>query len=436
MQQTSSSSSSSSLSESSEAYGDAASAKRPDVATIRRFRQFQDLSDAAIREITAGAVMQEVPPGRVLAKLGHSDPAALYLLDGRLCLRAGNGNQHEIEGATGGADYAVSYLQPHRYTVTVVSPSVVVHVARETLEKYLRKQNGPGYEVQEVDEGAELRDSLLFHELYQGCINDNLKLPSLPDIALKVRKAMENKRSDLWSVALIIESDPAITAKLIKVANSAAYRGNSPVNTTSNAVVRLGATTTLQLVTSFAMRELFSTQSKFLQQRMERLWKHSGEIAATCFVIAGKTRQFDPETALLAGLLNDVGAIAIITHAENYTEIANSADELERVIDKLHADVGSMMLRSWGLPENIAVVPIESEDWFRVSKDDPDYCGLVLFAKMLNRLQRDRNPDVPPLHELPFIASLGLGELTIESTLELADKCKDQITKMQALLGG
>ncbi len=415
---------------------DVASKKSPDVATIRRFRQFQDLSEEAIHDIASNAAVTEVSPGQVLAKLGHKDSAALFLLEGRLSMESENGARHEIEGATASADYAVSYLQPHRYTVTAASPAVILYVARGTLDKHLHAQGSSNYEVQEVAGGAELRDSLLFHELYQGCVNDKLELPSLPDIALQVRKAMENKQADLWNVALIIDSDPAITAKLIKVANSPYYRGNSPVNTTTAAVVRLGAATTLQLVTSFAMRELFKTQSKFLQQRMERLWKHSVEIAATCFVVAGKSRYHDPETALLAGLLHDVGAIAIVTHAEKYPEIANSPDELERVIDKLHPDVGSMMLRTWGLPENLAVVPIESENWFHVSQEPPDYCAMVLFAKMLNRLQRERDPNVPPLHELPFIAGMGVGEVTPESILALGEKCKEQIAKMRALLGG
>ncbi len=234
---------------------------------------------------------------------------------------------------------------------------------------------------------------------------------------------------------MAIDSDPAIAAKLIRVANSAMYAGSDPVDTTSGALVRLGWSTTRQLVTSFAMREMFNTDSASLKRRMQKLWRHSIEIAATCFVVAGKTRQFEPETALLAGLLENVGAIAVITYARKYPEITARPTELERVIETLHPRVGNMMLRSWGLPENVALVPLESRDWYRAPTRAPDYCCLVLFANLLHRLSQQPRPDMPPIHELPCLSGLGLGEITLESVLALAESTKTQICKMRTLLG-
>ncbi len=396
----------------------------------------RQLSEEALTEVTAHASVNEVPPSQVIARLGTRSNIVLFLLEGRLLLKNADGTQHEIKSRTENAEGAVSFLQPHQYTVTTSSAALVLFVNREILEKLSNKQNDTTFEVEEVDDGFELRDSLLLHELYQGCSDDNLKLPSLPDIAIKVRKAVEDEEWSIDRVSRIIESDPAITAKLIKVSNSAMYCGRTPVDMTVEALVRLGMRTTLQLVTSFSMRELFSTESNFLQTRMEKLWDHSMEIAATCYVVAGKTGGFNRETALLAGLLDDVGGIAIITHAEKYAEIANFPDELERVIEKLHADVGGMMLRFWGFPDNIAMVPSGTEDWYHTSNEKPDYCNVVLWAKLLQRLKQGDDPQVPPLDELPFLSALGLRDLTIESALELAEQYEEKISKMRAVLGG
>ncbi len=406
-----------------------------DTATIRRFKQFAVLSDSALTAIAAQSVVEKIPAGQQLMEIGTRGDSVLFLLTGRLEMTSANGAPHEIEGSSAEADYAISYLQPHRYTVTTSSPAVILRVNRTTLEKYVNERNSSTYDVEEIEAGEQLRDSLLFHELYEGCRSDRLRLPSLPDIAFKVRKAFENKRSDLWSIALIIDSDPAIAAKLIRVANSANYRGENPADTTTGAVIRLGAATTKELVMSFAMRELFNTRSATLNQRMHSLWKHSIDIAATCFVVAGRTADFEPETALLAGLLEYIGAIAIISYAEKYPEITDNSAELERVINTLHPHVGGMILHSWGLPENISIVPAASEDWFRCSTHTPDYCALVMFAKLLNRLRRDQHADaLPPIHELPCLAALGFGDLTVESTLAMAATIKDQIDKMRRLL--
>ncbi len=413
-----------------------ASIRRPDVETLRRFRQIRQLSEEAITKIAAHASVNEVPPSQALARLGTRSNVVLFLIEGRLLIKAADGAQHEIESDTEDAEGAVSFLQPHRYTVTSSSPALVLFVNREMLDKLSNKQNDATFEVEEVYDGCELRDSLLFHELYQNCSNDNLKLPSLPDIAIRVRKAIEDEDWSIDKVSWIIESDPAITAKLIKVSNSVMYCGQTPVDTTVEALVRLGMRTTLQLVTSFSMRELYSTRSKYLQAHMERLWNYSIEIAATCYVVATRMRGFNRETALLAGLLDDVGGIAIVTQAEKYPEIANSPNELERVIEKLHADVGGMMLRSWGFPEKIAMVPNGTEDWYHTSKETPDYCNVVLWAKLLQRLKQAGDPKVPPLEELPFLSALDLCDPTIESVLEFAEQYEEKISKMRAVLGG
>ncbi|MDH3281711.1 MAG: HDOD domain-containing protein, partial [Gammaproteobacteria bacterium] len=111
--------------------------------------------------------------------------------------------------------------------------------------------------VENIEGGDELRDNLLFHEIYQVCINETLKLPSLPDVAMKVRIAVEDEHADAARVARVVEADPPIAAKLIKAANSAFSRGQKPVDKTSGAIVRLGTDTTKQLVISFALKDLF-----------------------------------------------------------------------------------------------------------------------------------------------------------------------------------
>ena len=91
----------------------------------------------------------------------------------------------------------------------------------------------------EEDDRRHQAESKLTFQLYQDLKNDEAMLPSLPDLALRIRKAIDDDVSDARTIALLVESDPAMAAKVLKAANSALYGGLGSIETTSAAVVRL-----------------------------------------------------------------------------------------------------------------------------------------------------------------------------------------------------
>ena len=76
----------------------------------------------------------------------------------------------------------------------------------------------------------------------------------------------------------------------------------------------------------FLLPNLFSDDPA-LKKRMRQLWKHSTRVAALCFVLAKQTRAFPPDQALLAGLIHDIGEIAVITYLDKYAPAASLSDE-------------------------------------------------------------------------------------------------------------
>ncbi|MCB1762168.1 MAG: HDOD domain-containing protein, partial [Gammaproteobacteria bacterium] len=185
--------------------------------------------------------------------------------------------------------------------------------------------------------------------------NDRLILPSLPDVAMRVARVLNNGISDADAIAEVIQTDPAITAKLIKAANSAMYGRCMPVKVCSAAVVRLGSALTHKLVLSLSMRELFTTESPLLQQRMQTLWKHSTEIAALCYVLARRDQRFDPEQAMLVGLLHDIGVVAVLNYIDKFPVEVNRAEVIDDAIRTLRARTSSMILEKWRFPSEFTV---------------------------------------------------------------------------------
>lgn len=139
----------------------------------------------------------------------------------------------------------------------------------------------------EAEEARRQAETELSFQLYRDLRSDKAVLHSLPDLALRIRRAIEDEASDARRVARLIEADPAMAAKLLKAANSAMYGGLAAVESCPAAVVRLGMQTTKNPVLSFALKDIFQTKVPMIQQRMQALWKHSSQLAALCFVLAG-----------------------------------------------------------------------------------------------------------------------------------------------------
>jgi HD-like signal output (HDOD) protein len=406
-----------------------------DPEVLRYLGPFRNLSPRSLQRLASRLACRQAPAGHVLIERGSNDDLTYFLIKGRLELRDAGGNSHELEGGTVKARSPVSFLRPRQYRATALTPIVYLCVDNHWLERLLTESRATTGEVEEVLRGDRLQQNALFRELYQDLIADRLSLPSLPDVALRVRKAVADEDAKAETVARAVSADPAIAAKLIRAANSAAYRGIRPVETCTAAVVHLGFNVTRQLVTSFVMREVFSSPSAALKERMRALWEHSTEVAATSYVLAHVTPHVDPEQALLAGLVHDIGIVPVLAYAERFAGRSAEPQLLERIIDELRAQIGGMLLRKWKFGEHMITAAVESEDWLRDPNPEPDYCDVVLVAQLHCFLGSERTRSIPPMVELPAFNKLALGKLTPQRSLKLMMKAKAQIAETRSLLG-
>ncbi len=278
-------------------------------------------------------------------------------------------------------------------------------------------------------------ESLLSFDLYNDLRLEKLDLPTLPEVAVRIGRAVKDDTRDAGRIAEVIQTDPVITAKLIRVANSAYYGGLKPLDSCESAVVRLGIDTTHNLVLTFALQDLFHSDSVALKKRMRQLWKHSTRVAALCFVLAKQTRAFPPDQALLGGLIHDIGEIAILTYLGKYTTVDSLAeDQIEAVVAALRGQVGGMILRYWDFPPEFATVALEAEDWHRDPGPEPDYCDLVIIAQLHSFVGTPRLASLPPMNELPAFKKLPLGELTPQNSLKILDEAQEQIRTAETLV--
>jgi len=410
----------------------------PSVETLQRYHILNSLSEDQLELLTRALVIKRAPRGKKVIELGAKESYSFFLLAGDIVLQAKDGSASKISHVDASAKNPIAQLIPRLYDVTAVTTIEYIHVDNRLLAgltehpDVVRKEK----EKEEVflDYGLEKTTSTLEQCLNNDLINERLYLPSLPDVAVKIGKALEDESTDAERIAKIIQTDVAMTAKIIHVANSAMYSVRSPADCCAAAVVRLGVHTTHRLVLSFALRELFNTKSGILKEHMKRLWAHSLQVSAVSHVLAKLTGQFNPEHAMLAGLLHDIGEIAILTYAEKFPEAANDEAQIEQILADMRGSVGSMILRSWDFTEDLIQVTSEAENWQRDHSDGPDYADLVNVAQLHCFIGTPRMQEMPTLDQVPAFHKLALGEFTPEMSLLVLEKATERLAETEALL--
>lgn len=220
-------------------------------------------------------------------------------------------------------------------------------------------------------------------EIAEAIKKDELILPTLPEIALQVRDIAEDVKASIDDLTSVIARDAALSARMIKVANSPLIRSSMPISDLNTAVSRLGIEMTSNLAMGLAMANMFQATSDLVDTHMRSCWSKSIEIAASCQVLARHFTNLQPDQALLAGLTHQIGKLPILAFAENNEELLGDAASLNKVLALLHPSLSSYILKKWGFTEALVNVP-KSYLKFDRSVEKVDFADIVQVATLQN----------------------------------------------------
>ena len=244
-------------------------------------------------------------------------------------------------------------------------------------------------------------------ELIHAIENDELVLPTLPEVALKVREAAEDPDIGIPQISKVIGNDAALTARIIKVVNSPLLRTNKEITDLQMAVSRLGINYTCNLATGLAMEQMFQATSDVVDRKMREVWNKSTEIAGICHVLCRHYTRLMPDQATLAGLVHQIGVLPILTYAEEHNELLADSISLNHVIEQIHPIIGDKILRTWEFPEPIAMVPSQYLNFSRDSAK-ADYVDIVQVATLQSYLGSEHPYTQLDWSKIPAFAKLGL----------------------------
>jgi len=189
-------------------------------------------------------------------------------------------------------------------------------------------------------------------------VGHNPELVSLPDLYFKLEQTIASPSSSLDDAAEIIQSDPALAARLLRIANSAFYSLPSEVSTVQRALMVIGTRQLKELAMATIVIDMFKAEDNpFIS--MKEFWEHSIACGIACRVIAIYLGRKDYDQYYLAGLFHAIGRLILFTE---FPEIAEQTTALSleqkiplyeaenRILGFNHAHVGHALLKNWNLP--------------------------------------------------------------------------------------
>ena len=404
-----------------------------DIAELKKFEFLRHLTDEQLILLVNSGEIKKLKPGDTLIKAGDKDGWEYFLLAGEVDLIPAEG--YPVHTMTANSPEALQALvreRPRPVSVTAHSAAAVLKVELDALKNLLREAPTDSYEVRKALREDQPEDKQLLLDIYADLRNNKLILPSLPEVAVRIRRLIDEGTNSAKKISQAVNTDPAIAAKLIKAANSPLFRGTKEFETSSQAIVRLGMQTTKQLVTSFTVKELFKVKSNVLKKRMDVLWQHSIEIASICFVLARHTRGLDPDQGLLAGLLHDIGVVPILMYAEEYPTLVNDPRLLEKTIKDLKTELGPVILKRWNFNEEMVVAAQHSENWRYQHDGEVDFADLVIVAHLHQLMANEEK--AAQLEKVPAFRRLFPTDMSAKQLVQIMEEAKSQLDETRQLL--
>ncbi len=220
-----------------------------------------------------------------------------------------------------------------------------------------------------------------------------LAFPTHVNATLKLQQALGDPDCHVEEAARLVQAEPLLAARTVAIANSAAYnRAGNDVTNVRAAVQRVGFRTLGALAASVIVRQLASGASDpLLRAKADQLWQHSANVAALALVIARRVSFVDPDTAMFAGIVHEVGGFYLLSRAHEFPGLLDGG--AEEWIEVGQVDIGRGVLLKLGVPGPV-MDAIEAL-WNGMRALPPETLGDTLM------LAKDLAPIPSPLLERP-----------------------------------
>lgn len=215
---------------------------------------------------------------------------------------------------------------------------------------------------------------------------------TLPPVATKILKLLENDNTDFRDIARIVEADASLTLKLLKVANSPLYATRTEVSSVQQAIVTLGLNRLSNIVLGISIfSRFFLSSQKHAADIIQKFWWHSSCTGMVAKSLATKLNRFFKENEFIGGLLHDIGKLAMIQYSSQMFRTVIEQVEKNNMMDieaeqnvygVNHIEIGKSIAEHWKLPHELTSI-ISGHNNPSSLEENRELTAIVRFADIL-----------------------------------------------------
>lgn len=235
-------------------------------------------------------------------------------------------------------------------------------------------------------------------DVSRGTVN----LPCFPDVVIRIREALADPEASQAQTVKILGAEPRLAARLLQVANSAAYNhSGKPVTDLRAAITRLGHRAVQSSAMAFAVQQLrLAPALRSIAKPLNLLWEESISVASICQVIARRTH-INPDEAFLTGLLHGIGRLYIMVRAVGKQNTLCTHPSFVELVEGWHPAIGKAVLENWGFAAAMSDAVGLQTDYDHAGRFEADLTDILVVSIVLAVVLRQpgqRRIDISGIH--------------------------------------
>ncbi|MHB8476573.1 MAG: HDOD domain-containing protein [Steroidobacteraceae bacterium] len=264
--------------------------------------------------------------------------------------------------------------------------------------------------------------AMLAGELSAGKVD----LPSFPDVAQRVQRALQNADVSADKIKRIVGAEPALAARLLQLANSAALNpGGGKIADLRVAIARMGLNLVRSTAIAFAMSQLTKSEDlRVAREPLRVLWQRSALVAAMASVLAKRLTKVNPDSAALAGMLHGMGKLYVLVSAVKHPALFADTEAYQGIEQLWHANIAKALLENWEISADVVAAVHLHEDLEYRHEGEINLTDVLLIANLL-ATYREHPQDIElnlqgvPAARRIRLDGAGFTKLLVESSSEM-----------------
>ena len=257
---------------------------------------------------------------------------------------------------------------------------------------------------------------------------DRIRLPVLPLVPDRIRKTLSDDQASFEKIAQALGMDPAVSSRILEIANSPYYAAKQKITNVKQAVMRIGLADTCNIAQTALAEGIFKTPNRRLIHLMGQLWFHSLACAYINEIIGQTMGSANKEDLFVLGLLHDIGKLLILhlvdqgCDARLWPDEVINDDLLQELFVSRHNAMGAHLVEKWQYTDPFPQVIREHNNDERIHEQDEVVIVTYVANLMTRRLGYSLVPCDDPVRDQERIADiLNISEKAFESLAKVVE---------------